>query len=293
MTCESAPTLQGLREASERWAQRERTRPRLTCGVAALDTLLGGGWPQGKVGELAGPASSGRSGVAVATVAAATARGEVVAWLDLPDAFNPASAAAAGADLARVLWVRPRGLEEAVRTAELVLEVGGFTVAVLDLGSAAITARAIPGSTRGRGRGALRLRLARAVERAGVVALVLTERPWVGTLAGATVVLERGEARWGACGESRWLDGIVPQVRLERGRVGGAASNREADAVAQTVPSATPVILRSGADGAATKDPTDVIPPTGSLALPWDPSRAARAQDDGGVGPSSGAALGA
>ncbi len=182
-------------------------RPRLTCGVAVLDTMLGGGWLLGKVGELVGPSSSGRSGVAVATVAAATARGEVVAWLDLDDAFDPASAAAAGVDLSRVLWVRPRGVEEAVRAAELVLEVGGFTVVVLDLGPVA----------RGRGQGALRLRLARAVERAGAVTLVLADRRWAGTLAGTTVALGRGEVRWDVCGESRWLNGIVPQVRVERG----------------------------------------------------------------------------
>jgi hypothetical protein len=213
----SAPTLESLREASERWVRRERARPRLSSGVAALDALLGGGWPQGKVGELAGPDSSGRSGVAVATVAAATARGEVVAWFDATDTLDPASAAAAGADLGRVLWVRPRGVEEAVRAAELVLEVGGFTVVVLDFGSGVPSAQ----GRGGKGRGALRLRLARAVERAGAVALVLAERPWVGTLAGVTVALGRGEARWGegASGEPRWLAGIALKAQVERGGV--------------------------------------------------------------------------
>ena len=213
----SAPTLEGLREASERWVRRERARPRLTSGVAALDTLLGGGWPQGKVGELAGPDSSGRSGVAIATVAAATVRDEVVAWLDAADALDPASVAAVGVDLRRVLWVRPRGVEEAVRAAELVLEVGGFTVVVLDFGSGVSSAQG-----RGdKGRGALRLRLARAVERAGAVALVLAERPWVGTLAGVTVVLGRGGVRWGegADGEPRWLAGIALEAHVERGGI--------------------------------------------------------------------------
>ncbi len=259
----TAPTMEGLREASERWARRERARVRLVSGTAVLDALLGGGWPQGKVGELVGPASSGRSGVAVATVAAATARGEVVAWLDAADAFDPASVAAAGVDLRRVLWVRTRGVEESVRAVELVLETGGFTVVVLDFGSGAhgvmgvgavlATARGWAGERGGastgggkprpcdgavtvrvetdlagarrrrreRG-GALRLRLARAVERAGAVALVLAGRPWAGTLAGVTVVLGRGTVRWG--GErSRWLDGIALQARVQRGGVRGGA----------------------------------------------------------------------
>jgi hypothetical protein len=221
VTHASAPTLEGLREASERWMRRERARPRLTSGVTILDALLGGGWLQGKVGELVGPDASGRSGVAVATVAAATARGEVVAWLDAADALDPASGAAAGVDLGRVLWVRPRGVEETVRAAELVLETGGFTVVVLDFGSGVSSAQ----GRGGKGHGALRLRLARAVERAGVVALVLAERPWVGTLAGVTVVLGRGEVRWGgsASGGPRWLAGIALKAHVERGGVGSGA----------------------------------------------------------------------
>jgi len=214
MSYASVPTMEGLREASDRWARRERARVRLASGAAVLDALLGGGWPGGKVGEQVEPHNSGRTGVAAATIAAATARGEVVAWLDAADAFDPTSAAAAGVDLRRVLWVRPHGVEETVRAAELVLETGGFTILVLDLGGAAA---AVQSRARG-GRGALRLRLARAVERAGAVALVLAGRPWVGTLAGATVVLGRGTARWG--GErSRWLDGIALRARVQRGGV--------------------------------------------------------------------------
>ena len=210
-----APDLAGLRQASQRWVQRERARVRIATGVAALDALLGGGWPQGKVGELVGPASSGRSAAAAAAVAAATARGEVTAWLDSADAFDPASAAAAGVDLERVLWVRPRGVGEAVRAAELVLGTGGFTVVVLDLGATAVAAREHKDASRG----ALSLRLARATERAGAVTLVLAERPWAGTLAAVTVALARGEARWGGeRGEPRWFDGLALQPQVERGR---------------------------------------------------------------------------
>ncbi len=210
-----APDLEGLRQASQRWAQRERARARIATGVAALDALLGGGWPQGKVGELVGPASSGRSAAAAAAVAAATARGEVTAWLDPADAFDPASAAAAGVDLERVLWVRPRGVGEAVRAAELVLGTGGFTVVILDLGAAAAAAR----ERKDASRGALSLRLARATERAGAVTLVLAERPWAGTLAAVTVALARGEARWGGAHDGpRWLEDLALQPQVERGR---------------------------------------------------------------------------
>lgn len=75
-------------------------------GLEAFDRALGGGWRRGELSELTGPASSGRSSLLLATLAAATARGEVVAIVDSLDRFDPPMAAAAGVDVMRVLWVR-------------------------------------------------------------------------------------------------------------------------------------------------------------------------------------------
>ena len=217
---EFVPSLVGLREATSRWVQRERSRPRCPTGIAALDALLAGGWPRGRVAELAGAVSSGRTAVAAATVAAATGRGELVGWVDGPGSFDPASVQAAGVDLDRVLWVRPRSAEEAVRAAELLLEVCGFTVVVVDVTGIAAVARRGGGERRG----TLGLRLARAVERAGSVALVLAERSWAGAHAGVSVTLGPGEPRWGGGedGSPRWLEGIAVRPRLERGGAGTA-----------------------------------------------------------------------
>jgi hypothetical protein len=239
-------TLASLREASLRWASRERARPRCPSGVPALDAALGGGWPQGRVCELVGPRSCGRTGTAVATLAAAAGRGEVAAWVDGADAFDPVSAAAAGVSLDRVLWVRPRSLGEAVRAAEVVLDAGGFTVLVVDLGNGR---RAAAGDDAGGEPGArraapLRLRLARAVERAGVAALVLAERPWAGSSAAVTVLLAAAHPVWApgthdnqerrdqwsvvrgqcapdlggiGCGSRVWLAGLEISFHLQRG----------------------------------------------------------------------------
>ncbi len=213
--------LDGLRRATERWVLRERSRRRLSSGLPALDGVLSGGWPQGRISEMVGPASSGRTGIAVATVAAATRRGEVAAWIDAADAFDPGTAREAGVALDRVLWVRPHSPTQAVRAAELVLEAGGFSVVVVDLTRSGAEAPAAPRSGRRERRSTLRVRLARAAERAGAVVLVLSGYPWAGTLAGVTVVLGRGTAGWGRRerGAPAWLSGLAAQARVERGGV--------------------------------------------------------------------------
>src|SRR3954468_13589279 len=75
-------------------------------GVTALDARLGGGFPRGQLSELVGPRSSGRTSLLLQAAAAATGRGELVALVDALDMFDVESAAAAGVDLARLLWIR-------------------------------------------------------------------------------------------------------------------------------------------------------------------------------------------
>ncbi|HUV69906.1 MAG TPA: hypothetical protein VMW15_09615 [Terracidiphilus sp.] len=81
-------------------------RPVAPTGVATVDALLEGGFPIGAITELAGPESSGRTSLTLSFLARITREGKVAAWVDASDAFDPESAAAAGVDLDRVLWVR-------------------------------------------------------------------------------------------------------------------------------------------------------------------------------------------
>src|SRR5580765_2570312 len=76
-----------------------------STGIPALDALTGG-LPRGCLTEICGPASSGRTTLLLAALAAATRRGEFCAVVDASDALDPQSAAAAGVDLERLLWVR-------------------------------------------------------------------------------------------------------------------------------------------------------------------------------------------
>ncbi|MGH9531911.1 MAG: hypothetical protein ACRD2Q_05920, partial [Terriglobales bacterium] len=136
----------------------ERQAPEtVSTGVAEVDALTSG-LPRGALTEICGPASSGRTSLLLSLLASATSRGEVCALVDASDAFDPHSAAAAGVELKKLLWVRcgkPRGrkqeaggrknklweslspVECALRAVDLLLAAGGFGVVVLDLGDVA------------------------------------------------------------------------------------------------------------------------------------------------------------
>ena len=89
-------------------ASHLETRPApemVSSGIPQLDSLTGG-LPRGCLTEICGAPSSGRTSVLLFALARATERGEVCALVDASDAFDPASAAAAGMDLGRLLWVR-------------------------------------------------------------------------------------------------------------------------------------------------------------------------------------------
>ena len=75
-------------------------------GIAAVDELLDGGFPVGAISELVGPASSGRTSLAISFLSQRTAEGRVCAWVDAEDALDPESAAASGVRLGQLLWVR-------------------------------------------------------------------------------------------------------------------------------------------------------------------------------------------
>ena len=90
---------------------RPRTvREQSPTGIPEIDALLEGGLPLGAITELVGPPSSGRTTLAQAALAAITSAGKAVAWVDASDTLDPVSAAAAGIDLSRQLWVRCGGV---------------------------------------------------------------------------------------------------------------------------------------------------------------------------------------
>ena len=189
-------------------AAHQETAPRLATGLSALDAVLGGGIPRGRITELAGPRSAGRTGLAAAIAASATRAGETIAWVDPEDALDPEAAAAAGLALARLLWVRPRGVPDALRAAEILLGAGGFGLVLLDVDPVNASARAWP-------------RLARAAERTRSGLLVVAPRRAAGTFAAVGLELGARRVRWtGGPGRLVLLEGIEASLTVARSRLG-------------------------------------------------------------------------
>ena len=100
---DSAKVGRGLEGFTARQREDVELQP---CGVTELDALLGGGFPRGSLVEVCGAACSGRTSLSLALLAQATARQEACAFVDVSDALDPMSVAAAGVDTRRLLWVR-------------------------------------------------------------------------------------------------------------------------------------------------------------------------------------------
>jgi recombination protein RecA len=165
----------------------------ISTGIPALDQVTGG-LPRGGLTEICGPESSGRTALLLSVLAEASGTGELCALLDGRDALDPHSAAAAGVDLTRLLWVRCRELEQALRSAELLLQGGGFGVVAIDLaGVSASLMRRLSLS--------VWFRLRAAVRNTRTALIVLERQPTVGTSASLVVQLQAKAVRWSALPE--------------------------------------------------------------------------------------------
>jgi len=204
-------------------AARLEVRPApelVSSGVRELDALTGG-LPRGCLTEICGPASSGRTSLLLAILAAATQRQEACALVDVTDSFAPESAASAGVNFERLLWVRcgdqksssPRRhgatekknvqktetpVEQALRVTDLLLQSGGFGLVAIDLADVPFkTARRIPLTSW--------FRFQRAVEHTPTVLLAITEAPCAQTCAALLLRME-------ATVKKPWSSSVQPLV---------------------------------------------------------------------------------
>jgi predicted ATP-dependent serine protease len=191
--------------------------------VTDLDAQLGGGFPRGQLSELIGSRSSGRTSILLRTIAAATARGELVALVDALDMLDVESAASAGIDLDRLLWIRghvvtnpgmcrelnQRAIEQTIRAFALVLQAGNFGLVIFDAAEAPPDAvRRLPFTTW--------LRLQRMVEGSQTACLLVGSEPMARSSAGLTLRLTA--RKQGSRMSARLLEGLDLEARVVRAR---------------------------------------------------------------------------
>ncbi|MGE0043164.1 MAG: hypothetical protein AB7H88_09420 [Vicinamibacterales bacterium] len=213
---------------------------RAPLAVEAVDTRLLGGLPRGRLSEIVGPASSGRTSLAWAWLGAATRRGEWVALVDTFDRFDPASGADCGIVLERLLWVRgqaitktagaldpgwrpgqraasgpgtlvERAVDRALKSLNLVLQSGVCTAVVLDLADVPPAGLArVPASTW--------LRVQRVIDGTETTCLLVGPSPIARSAGGVTLTLASrpgGAARWtGTHDRARRLAGLAVDAAL-------------------------------------------------------------------------------
>ncbi len=209
---------------------REVAEPLRFCstGIPRLDAQLGGGFPRGRLSELCGAPSSGRTSLAMTLLAETLARGALAAWIDSADAFDPASAAAAlaarngggSAALRRLLWVRARTEKEAIRCCEQILATEGFELILFDLAHTPTHAETRDRSGGPRAPAAIPdagwLRLARLAARHRSALVVLSNTARAGSRAELVLEMRRASARFS--GPPALLDALETTAVLLRHR---------------------------------------------------------------------------
>ena len=114
----------------------------IPTGALPLDLALGvGGLPRGRVVEIYGPESSGKSTLAMHVVAEAQRNGGICAYVDAEHAMDPAYAKAIGVDIDQLLISQPDTGEQALEIVDMLIRSGALDVVVID-SVAALTPRA-------------------------------------------------------------------------------------------------------------------------------------------------------
>ena len=102
-------------------------------GSLALDVALGvGGYPRGRIIEVYGPESSGKTTVALHAIAEVQKKGGVAAFIDAEHALDPKYAAALGVDIDELLLSQPDTGEQGLEIADALVSSGAVDIVVID-----------------------------------------------------------------------------------------------------------------------------------------------------------------
>lgn len=179
--------------------REENTQDYLNTGINSLDGVIEG-CPRGRITNIAGPVSSGRTSLLYSILAEGTRLGEFCAVVDTANSFDPVSAEAAGVHLRRLVWIRCNGvIEHAIKAADLLVHSGGFGLIAFDLCDvpARITSR-IPLSWW--------YRFRRAIENTPSAFVVLESEPTAKAYASLLIEMKRDEAAFAGTQPFEYLE---------------------------------------------------------------------------------------
>jgi recombination protein RecA len=114
---------------------------KLTSGCYSLDKALGGGWAKGRIVEIYGPESSGKTTLALHAIAEIQKAGGYAAFIDMEHAFDPVYAASIGIDIDALIFSQPNHGEQALQVAQELIKSGSLDLVVVD-SVAALTPKA-------------------------------------------------------------------------------------------------------------------------------------------------------
>jgi len=118
----------------------------ISTGSLGLDIALGtGGFPQGRVIEIYGPESSGKTTLAIHAIAESQKRGGIAAFIDAEHAFDKSYAERLGVDTANLLISQPDNGEQALEIAENLIRSGAIDIIVIDSVAALVPRSEIEG----------------------------------------------------------------------------------------------------------------------------------------------------
>jgi len=114
---------------------------KFSSGCYSLDTALGGGWACGRIVEIYGPESSGKTTLALHAIAEIQKLGQYAAFIDMEHAFDPIYAESIGIDTQKLIFSQPNHGEEALQVTSQLIKTGSLSLVVID-SVAALTPKA-------------------------------------------------------------------------------------------------------------------------------------------------------
>ena len=115
------------------WDEVDRKIDVIPSGSISLDRALGvGGYPKGRIIEMYGPESSGKTTFALHAIASAQANGGYAAFIDAEHALDPVYAKNLGVDIANLILAQPDSGEQALDIARALIESGSVDIIVID-----------------------------------------------------------------------------------------------------------------------------------------------------------------